>query len=293
MRQHLRHGLGQRGARRERDLLLVGGLLLAEDRLLRDRRLRHEGVVEVEGDGESHGRRPGGQGQRGQLGNIGRLDPEGGPVVEADVGQGGDVRDREIALQRLRGRGTPRLVVGVDLGFRRRADRVAVGGDRVIDVAPEQGGDGVVVQGVADERVGESVLDGAQVDVGERRLRHGGDGAGHAGQVVGQGRVDRHVVATGAVTLLHQPQPPVPLRLVERDEVHVRRDVLMPQHVDPRGIESSLLLLVDTGLGGRRRVVIQLILKKRHGGRQNLVILGNIADISVFESREFEAIDTR
>ena len=49
-----------------------------------------------------------------------------------------------------------------------------------MDVAIEESIDVGVVQGVADEGVGDTVLNGAQVDVRQRRLGHGGDDAGDA-----------------------------------------------------------------------------------------------------------------
>ena len=244
VRQHLRHRGGERGSGRKDDLLFIRRFLLTQDGLIGDRRLLHELVVEVEGNREPRGRRTVGQRQIGQLGHVGRLDAEGSPVVEADVRQRGYFGDRQVMLQGLDALGTPAFVVVVHFLFGCGANGVTVRGDRVIDVAIQQGGDGVLFQHVADEGIGEAVLDGAQVDVGQRRLRHGGDGAGHAGQVVGQVCVDSNIEWAGAVILLHQPQQSVSLRLVEGDVIHVRQHLVFQQDVNPGGVKFFPLIPV-------------------------------------------------
>ena len=50
----------------------------------------HELVIEVERDREPVGHRTGGESQSPQLGDIGCLDPESGPFLEADVAQCSD-----------------------------------------------------------------------------------------------------------------------------------------------------------------------------------------------------------
>ena len=63
-----------------------------------------------------------------------------------------------------------------------------------------------------------TVLDGAKVDMRQRRLGHGGDDARHAGQLVGQSLIDHHVAGVGTLARIHDPQQAVPLPRVQRDE---------------------------------------------------------------------------
>ena len=125
----------------------------------------HELVVEVERDREAVRHRAIREAQRPQYREVRRLDPEGVPVVETDVAQGGDRRDREIPLGRL-GLGRPRRrIVGVHFRLRRRADRICAILHLIADVAADEIGDVGVGESIADVGVGNAVLHGAQVDV--------------------------------------------------------------------------------------------------------------------------------
>ena len=87
--------------------------------------------------------------------------------------------------------------MGIDLRLGGGADGVAASRDRVPDMAVDQGVDGGVIEGVADEGVGNAVLQGAQVDVGERRLGHGRDDSCDPRQIVGQRLIDHDVARIG------------------------------------------------------------------------------------------------
>ena len=97
----------------------------------------------------------------------------------------------------------------------------------------DQGINGRVIEGVADEGVGNAVLQRAQVDVGERRLGHGRDDAGDAGQVVGQRLVDHDIAGIGTFILPHDAQVSVPRSPVEGKEVDIGKDVRFKYHIDP------------------------------------------------------------
>ena len=84
-------------------------------------------------------------------------------------------------------------VVGIDFRRRGGAQGPFVLGHRVVDVAVDEIIDVGVVEGVPDEGVRHAVLHGAQIDVRQRRLWHGGDNAGDAGQLVGQRLIDNDV----------------------------------------------------------------------------------------------------
>ena len=73
----------------------------------------------------------------------------------------------------------------------------------------------------------------AQVDVRQRGLGHGGDDAGHPGQLVGQGLVEHHVAGMGPVVRLQGLQPAVPFPRVQRQEADFAEDVVLEHEVDP------------------------------------------------------------
>ena len=126
----------------------------------------HELVVEIEGDGEAVGDRPLRKAEGAENGHVRRLDAEGSPVLEADLAQGGDSRERgEVPLRRLRLGGPGQRVVVVDLLPGRRPERVAGLSDCVVDVAVDQRVDLGLAKGVVDEGVGNAILNRAQVDV--------------------------------------------------------------------------------------------------------------------------------
>ena len=122
-------------------------------------------IVEVERDGEPVGHGPVGEAQLCQLGHVGRLDAERVPVLETDVAQGRNLGDREVPLRHLLVCRPGQLVVGVDFLKGCGAQVPTVLGYLVPDVATKKGRYGRFVQGVADERVGNAVLGGAEVDV--------------------------------------------------------------------------------------------------------------------------------
>ena len=293
MGQHGRHRLGQRGFRRKGNFLLIRGLLLAQNGFLAHRCLLHELVVEVEGNGEPDGGSAVGQGQLGQLGHIGRLDAEGGPVSEAHVVQRGNRLFRQVALEGLSVFGTQAFEMLVHIRLRGLANRVAVSGHGVVDVLVEQGSDGFLRQCVSNEGIGQVVLDGAQVDVGQRGLRDGRDGAGHAGQIVGQSLIDGDVKGAGAFAFFHQPQATVPLALVHRNVDDVAHDVRLRQHFDPGSVKLALAQVVIVNLYVRCGVVKQVVLEHRHGSRQDLVVLLYILEFAGIEPVKTEAIDAQ
>ena len=130
-------------------------------------------------------------------------------------------------------RGGPRRgVVSIDFLDGGCADQVADLGHCVVDIAVDARCDIGSVKGVADERVGDSVLNRAQVDVGQRRLGHGADDAGHAGQLVGQRLVDHDVSGMGPVVRLQSLQPPIPFPRVQREEAALGDNVLVEHEAD-------------------------------------------------------------
>ena len=133
-------------------------------------------------------------------------------------------------------------MVRVHLSLGRLANRVTLVGHGVIYVLAQQGSDRFVLQYVANERVGQIVLNSAQVDVRQRRLRHSSDRSSHAGQVVGQAGVDGHIVGAGSVAIFHQSQSTVALPLVEGDVIHVRQHLVLEQDANPGGV--NLLPLI-------------------------------------------------
>ena len=73
----------------------------------------HELVVEMEWDGKSVGHGAFREIEGSQYGDVGRLDPERGPVLEANLIKRSNLRNREVLLRRLWLR-PGRLVVGID-----------------------------------------------------------------------------------------------------------------------------------------------------------------------------------
>ena len=163
----------------------------------------HEFVVEVERHREPLGHGPLGQIELAELGRVGRLDPERVPVVECHICERRDLRDRQIPPRSLLRCRPSRGVMVVHLLLGGGAQGVSVRGHGVVDVLAYQSLQVLVLEDVADEGVGHVVLDGAQVDVGQRRLRNGADRPGHPGQVVGQRLVDGNVGGTGLLAVLH------------------------------------------------------------------------------------------
>ena len=98
-------------------------------------------------------------------------------------------------------------------------------GHLVTNEAIYQGRDGRVVAGVADEGVGNAVLDGPQVDVRKRRLGYGADDTGDTGQLVGQRLVERDVTRVGPLVRGQDPQSAIPFPWVQCQEVGVGEDV--------------------------------------------------------------------
>ena len=126
----------------------------------------HELVVEIERDRKSVGHRPRRETQSPQYRHVGRLDAECVPVLEADLTERGDQRDREVPLRGLFVGRPGRLIVGIDFRGRSGAQRVAALGHFVPYVAAdERPNGGMIVKGGGDKGVGNTVLNGAQVDV--------------------------------------------------------------------------------------------------------------------------------
>ena len=190
MNQDRLDGVNQLRAGGQRESVLFGALAFTEHLLRGQGGVVHELVVEVERDGEPLGHRARGKAQRPQHGHIGRLDPERAPVVEVDIAERGDLRDREVAFGDLRAGGPGRGVVRIHLCQRRRPQFVAVRCHLVAHVAVDQRVDRILPERVLDVRVGHAVLHRAQVDMGERRLRHRGDDPADPRQLVGQRLVD-------------------------------------------------------------------------------------------------------
>ena len=142
-------------------------------------------------------------------------------------------------MRRLWLGGARRGVVGVDFLLGGGAEGVSALGHRVVDVAAEEGGDVLVVKGVADVGVGDAVLDGAQVDVRERRLVRGADDTGHPGQLVGQGFVEHDVARIGTFFRFQDPQQAIPFPQVQRQEVQLSDDVFVEHEVDSRLPEAT------------------------------------------------------
>ena len=171
----------------------------------------HELVVEVERHGEPVRDGPRREPQRPQHGYVGRLDTKGVPVVEADLAEWGDRGHREVSLRRLGFCGPGGGVVCVHLRLGGCSDRISGVGHCVMNVAADEVADGLVVQSLANEGVGQAVLQRSQVDVGKGCLWHGADDAGDAGQFVGQRPVDHHVTGAGTLIRVQASQQTVPL----------------------------------------------------------------------------------
>ena len=188
----------------------------------------HELVVEVERHRIAGGDRAGGQAERGEGRDVGGLHAVGLPVVEPDLGQRCDRLDRQVTLGHLRGGRTGRRVVRLDLALRRRADREARRGHRVLHVTADEHRDGGILERVAHERVGYAVLHGAEVDVRQRRLRNGRDDAGDPRHLVRQRFVDHDVARVGSLLQRHDPQQAEADSRVERQVVDGATDVRSP-----------------------------------------------------------------
>ena len=188
----------------------------------------------------------------------------------------------------LRGAGSD--IVGIDLRGRGGAQGPAAVGHRVVDVAVDEVVDVGVVQGVADERVGDAVLHGAQVHMRQRRLGHRGDDARHPRQLVGQRLIDHHITRMGSLLQRHHPQEAVSLRLVERDVVHIGEDVLLQQHIDAGTIIESPFFHIERQRARRHRVIRQVVVKQRHAGRQHLIRIGHSLERVGILRLELEAV---
>ena len=163
------------------------------------------------------------------------------------------------------------MVVHLLLGGRPKG--VALLRHGVINVLADQCLQILVFEEVADEGVGHTVLDGAQIDVRQRGLRYRADRPRHPGQVIGQRLVDGYVGGTGLVTVLHEPQQAVTLRLVEGYIVHIGHQVLIQQDVDPGSVVLGLLGLVLSNSPRKAQdlVVGQIVvfLDHRHSSSQD------------------------
>ena len=223
----------------------------------------HEFVVEVEGHREPlrHGAVL--EAQRSQHGHVRRLDAERGPVVEFDVAERSNLSDRKVPLGRLGLRRAGGGVVGIDLRRGSGTQGPSVPGHRVVNVAVDEIIDVVVVEGIADEGVGDAVLHSSQVDVRQRRLGHGGDDAGDTGELIGQGLIDDDVARVGAFLQRHDPEETVPLRFVQGDEVHVGEDILLQQHIDSGIVEERPFLVIQRQSSRRHRVVREVVVEQR------------------------------
>ena len=230
----------------------------------------HELVVEIEWDRESVGDGPRRKTLRPQHGHVGCLDPERSPVFEADLAEGRDRRDREVSLGGLFPGGPGSRVVGIDFGAGGRTDVPSGRGHLIADVAVDQSIDSVVVEGAADEGVGNAVLNGAQVDMRQRRLGHGGDDAGDAGQLVGQRLVDHDVPGVGTFVRVHHPQKAVPFLGVQRQEVGVCEDVFV-EHKRYSGFPEQWQLRLGVRKDTVRYVKGQVVLDQRHAGSQKRI----------------------
>ena len=230
----------------------------------------HELVVEVERYRKPVGHGPRWKAQCSQHGHISRLNAERLPVIEADLTEGLDLGDREVALRRLGLGGPRRLVVSINFCGRGGADCVSGLGHFVPDVAADERRDGGIVNGVSNEGVGHTILNGAQVDMRQRGLGHGGNDAGHAGKIVGQSLVDYHIAGMGPVVRVQVPQPAVPFRLVQREKVDLAVDVLLKHEVDTRFSQQRQVVLdilkIEVG-----NIQGQVVLKQRHAGGEQSV----------------------
>ena len=159
-------------------------------------------------------------------------------------------------------------MVRVDLRLGGRADRIPGLGHLVADVAADEGVDAVL--SIAYEGVGNAVLDGAQVDVRQRCLRHGGDDAGDAGKLVGQGRVKHDITGMGPFVRVHDLQPAEPFPRVQCEKAGFGEQVFVEYEVD-----AGFPVQRQVGLEKRKRVVVymqgQVVLKQGHAcGEQSI-----------------------
>ena len=204
----------------------------------------HELVIEIERHRVPHRHSPLRQPELAEFRHVGRLDTEDIPVVEGDVSERCDRLDRQISNGSLRRRWPRRRMMVVHLLLGGRSEGVALVRRGEIHMLADQSFEVVVFEEVANEGVGHAILDGAQIDVRQRRLRDCADRPGHARQIIRQRLVDGDVGGPGLVTVRHEPQPAVAFRLVEGDIVHIGHQVLEEQDVDPGSVILGFLRLV-------------------------------------------------
>ena len=136
-------------------------------------------------------------------------------------------------------------------------------GHCVVDVGADEICDVGVVEGVPEEGVGKAVLHGAQVDMRQRSLGHGGHDASNARELVGQGLIDYDVSRAGTIVRFHEPQQAVPFPRVQGNEIAFAEDVFVEQEVD-----SGLPVRRQVRLVVWKRVVCyvvgQVVVKQRH-----------------------------
>ena len=163
--------------------------------------------------------------------------------------------------------------MGVDLRLGDRADGVSGRVHGVVDVGADEIGDVGPVEGGTDICVGNGVLHSAQVDMRQRRLRHGGDDAGQAGQLVGQHLVDHHVAGVGTLARVQRPQQAVPFLFVQRLELGSGGKVFVEYEGDV-GVPKQLQFR-QFRLGGWKRNVAyvqsQVVRKQRHRRREQAI----------------------
>ena len=215
----------------------------------------HKLVVEVEGHREPVGDGTVGKAQVPHLSHVGRLDAEGVPVCEADGIQVGDLDDREVPLRGLGNRWPRCGKVRLDLGAGGGSDGVALRRNAVVDVSADEIIYVVIVEGVADEGVGNAVLHGSKINVSKRRLGHCGDDAGDAGQLVGQDLIHHDVAGVGPFLQRHQAQEAETLAEIEREKRNVGEDVSRQQHVDAGSVVECFFLVIKVDQMVRQRVV--------------------------------------
>ena len=237
----------------------------------------HELVVKIERYRKPVRNRPNWKAERPQHGHVGRLDPERLPVIEADLTEGLDRREREVPLRRVGPSRPGRREVGINFRGGGGSYRIFGRGHFVPDVAANETVDVGPVKSVPDEGIGHLVLDGTQVDVRQRCLRHRGDDTCHAGEVVGQCLVDHDITGMGTLIRVQVLQSAIPFRRVQCEVVNFGINVVVEYEIDS-GCPIQRQLGADKLKIGILDMQGQIVIEQRHAGGEHRVGARHNAD---------------
>ena len=124
----------------------------------------------------------------------------------------------------------------------------------------------------------------------QRRLRHGGDDAGHTRQFVRQRFVEHDFARMGPFVRLQGSQPAIPLPWVQRLKVGFGKEVFVEHKVHPRRPEE-----LQVGLDSRKPTVWdidrQVVVEQPHAGSQLRVGALRMAEGGQYEVVQREVVE--